>query len=460
MEFLTWAIGEADVRTPFDFYGRVLTRLGADGRSVRQRLLTRLGQEAEDAIDAFQAEALAAEQVGIRDLERFLARMAASEIEVKREQEDTSGRNGGEVRVMTAHGAKGLEAPIVILPDTTTKAAAMGGPLLDVEGGGFLWSPRKQDDCPASSEAREKRDTEAANESLRLLYVAMTRARDRLIICGVASQKARYAGSWHDFVVRAFDRPEIAEDRRLIAVGDVQITRYGPDPTIVSAPISPVAPAPPLPDWARRLAPIPAAVQRYASPSTLAEAERGPSNSPLAEREGLGRYRRGLVIHRLLQLLPDVASAGRAAAAASLLSREPDLTDDQRGEMAAAALSVLNDPQFSAVFGPGSRAEASIAGTGGGLPSGLAVSGRVDRLVVEPDRVLVVDFKTNRPAPARIEDADLAYRVQMAVYVAVLAEVFPGRKIEAALVWTDGPKLMPVPENIIAETLAQLDRVS
>ena len=167
-----------------------------------------------------------------------------------------------------------------------------------------------------------------------------------------------------------------------------------------------------------------------------------------------------MVIHRLLQLLPDVAPAGRTAAADTLLAREPDLTDGQRAEMAAAALSVLNDPQFAAVFGPGSRAEASIAGTASGLPAGLAVSGRVDRLVVEPDRVLVIDFKTNRPAPDRIEDADLAYRVQMAVYVAVLAEVFPGRRIEAALVWTDGPKLMAVPENIVSQTLAQLRSAS
>jgi ATP-dependent helicase/nuclease subunit A len=124
--------------------------------------------------------------------------------------------------------------------------------------------------------------------------------------------------------------------------------------------------------------------------------------------------------------------------------------------MAQAALSVLNDDRFAAVFGPGSRPEAAIAGRAAGLPEGLAVSGRVDRLVVEADRVLVVDFKTNRPAPDRIEEADRAYKVQMAVYAAVLAEVFPGRRIEAALVWTDGPKLMAVPENIIAETLAEL----
>ena len=162
------------------------------------------------------------------------------------------------------------------------------------------------------------------------------------------------------------------------------------------------------------------------------------------------------MIHRLLQLLPDIDGARRAAAAETLLRREPDLTPSQAGEIAEAALAVLGDTQFAAVFGPGSRAEAAVAGGAAGLPPGLTISGRVDRLVVEPDRVLVVDFKSNRPAPARIEQADPAYLMQMAIYVAVLREVFPGRRIEAALVWTDGPKLMAVPENIIAETLMAL----
>ncbi len=454
--FLGWAIEAAAARPPFDFYARVLSRLDAAGRSMRTRMLTRLGREAEDALDAFLGEALAAEQRGVRDLERFLAQMAASEIEVKREQDDRPGPAGGEVRVMTAHGAKGLEAPIVILPDTTTRAASQGGPLLDAEGGGFLWAPRKADDCPASASARARRDQAAADESLRLLYVALTRARDRLIICGVRVREANYAGSWHEVTSRALAREHIAANTRMTAEGDAQITRYGFDPRAVEAPAA-IGPAPaPLPNWADRFAPAEPAALRYASPSSLAESERGPAPSPLAERQGLGRFRRGLIVHRLLQLLPDLPTSGRRAAAAALLAREIDLTAAQREEMAAAALAVLEDGRFAAVFGPGSRAEAAVAGAAAGLPAGLAVSGRVDRLLVEPDRVLVVDFKTNRPAPERIEDADPAYLTQMAVYAAVLAEIFPGRRIEAALVWTDGPKLTPLSENIVAETLARL----
>jgi len=151
----------------------------------------------------------------------------------------------------------------------------------------------------------------------------------------------------------------------------------------------------------------------------------------------------------VLDLPPEQVEAG----AERILARERDLTDAQRLEMTKAALAVLTDPQFSAVFGPGSRPEVAIAGRANGLPENLAISGRVDRLVVSAERVLVVDYKTNRPAPSTIDKADRSYLVQMAVYVAVLREVFPGRNIEAALVWTDGPKLMPVPNDLVAKTL-------
>ena len=450
LDFLVWARTEAAARPPFDFYARVLSRLDESGRSVRQRLLTRLGREAEDAIEAFLGEALGLERRRIHDLERFLDEMGRTDLEVKREAEEAQ----GEVRVMTAHGAKGLEAPIVFLPDTTTRATPQGSLLLETGDGGFLWSPRKADDCPASAEARALRETAVEQESMRLLYVAMTRARDRLIICGAKPGGLRER-SWYEVVNRVREAPAIMNRSRVIE-GEDGAFRFGDDPVRAAARALHQGELPLAPPWAHRFAPAEPLVVRYASPSTFVDAEKGPAPSPLAERDGLGRFRRGILIHRLLQLLPDLAADRRADAAASLLAREPDLTDSQRQEMAAAALGVLNDARFAAVFGPGSRPEAAIAGGAKSLPEGLAVSGRIDRLLVEPGRVLVVDFKTNRPAPDRNEEADPAYLTQMALYVAVLAEVFPGRSIDAAIVWTDGPKLMPIPEKMVRETLAAI----
>ncbi|HYG26304.1 MAG TPA: 3'-5' exonuclease, partial [Caulobacteraceae bacterium] len=445
---------EAREQAPFEFYARLLGRTDEHGRSMRARLLTRLGAEAGDAVEEFLAQVLAAEQRGVRDLESLVAAFAALDITVKREMEG----DRGEVRVMTAHGAKGLEAPIVFLPETTLKAAGRGSPLLQTSRGGFLWCGSKAGDCEGSAAARKAREEKEADEALRLLYVGLTRARDRLVLCGRIDARTtdEKVGGWYAAVREAFGHEDIAPQVREIEGEGFAFLRYGPDPDRLPPTAQLAASAAPLPAWAGKLAAPDPETMKYASPSEMVETIRAPAPSPLAQAGGVGRFRRGSIIHRLLQLLPDIAPPERAKAARRLLAREPQLTDDQRAEMAAAAFAVLDDPRFAEVFGPGSRAEAAIAGTAADLPRGLAVSGRVDRLLVTPGRVLVVDYKTNRPAPASIEEADEAYRVQMAVYAAVLREVFPGRRVEAALVWTDGPRLMPVPEKVMADTLERL----
>ncbi|MBI5942213.1 MAG: double-strand break repair helicase AddA [Caulobacterales bacterium] len=454
LAFLRTARDLARRHAPFDFYARVLNLTGPSGRSMRAAMLTRLGDEAGDVLDEFLARTLAAEGRGVRDLESLAAAFVGLNISVKREMDPAA----GQVRVMTTHGAKGLEAPIVFLPETTLTRTARGSPLLETAEGGFLWSARIDDDCAASAAARTLRGEKEEQEAWRLLYVALTRARDRLVLCGRidARTKDEKVGGWYAAMRDAFAHPAIADQVRPARTGEMEIQRFGPDPEPRPGPAAPAAPPSALPDWVRRPAPVESPALRYASPSQVAEREQGPAPSPLDALQGLGRFRRGDLIHRLLQLLPDVVEPERRAAAARILDREPDLTPGQRAEMTTAAFGVLEDPVFADVFGPGSRAEAAIAGTSSRLPAGLGVSGRVDRLLVTPDRVLVVDYKTNRPAPARIEDADFAYRAQMAIYAAVLGEVFPGRRIEAALVWTDGPRLMPVPENMIARTLDQL----
>ncbi|MCA6270257.1 PD-(D/E)XK nuclease family protein, partial [Phenylobacterium sp.] len=196
------------------------------------------------------------------------------------------------------------------------------------------------------------------------------------------------------------------------------------------------------------------------SPSDLGDAAPVAAVSPLAGTPGMGRFRRGELIHRLLQVLPDLSPATRAGAARQLLGKETGLTPDQTEEMAAAALGVLEHPDFAFLFGPGSRAEAAIVGGSTLLPAGVRISGRIDRLVVRPEEVLFADFKTNRPAPASIADADPAYLRQLAMYWAVLGELYPGRPVRAALVWTDGPLLTPAPEALLREALDRLYRAA
>ncbi len=434
-------------RTPFDLYAGLLNRVDARGLTVRQRLLTRLGAEAGDAIDAFLDQAQAAEMRGVLDLERLCHALASLTQTVKREMDEPR----GEVRVMTTHSAKGLEAPIVILPDTIFDEPR-GDALLETDGGGFLWCASAKGDCEASTVAREARKRRNEEESLRLLYVGLTRARDRLIVGG------RYGATRKLENIRAWWGPL---DEAVQALGDQVRTIEGPHGTIRRFGADPVArPRAEAPDPAAVIMPpwlgVAAADEtagRILSPSRMSGDDASPVPSPLA-RSGaggtLGRFRRGDLIHRLLERLPDIESPARAETAVRLLSRERDIEDAQRAEMIAAAFSILDDHQFAPVFGDGSRAEVAITGRLGGR----AVSGRMDRLVVTPDRVLVVDYKTNRPAPADIHAADPAYVVQLAVYVSILRQLYPDRLVEAALVWTDGPRLMPVPSALIDAALA------
>ncbi len=455
LDFLTWAAERAGRCSPFEFFSRALDRIGGDRRSMRVRFLTRLGAEAADALAEFLNQTAAAEQRGVRDLESLTADFATLEMVVKREMDAAR----GEVRVMTAHGAKGLEAPIVILPEIAFAGGGRGSPLLVTEDGGFLWCASKTNDCEASAKAREAREGRDAAEALRLLYVALTRARDRLILCGrvAADAKEENVKGWYRAIRGGLLHQDVAPKVRNAAMGDMDFERFGADPVALgAAAAAPAAEAVVLPAWTVSPPPPEPSAARYASPSTAWENGAALAPSPLAGAGRLGRYRRGEIIHRLLQILPDVAPERRRDAAARLLAAETELSEAQRVEMAAAAFGVLDDPVFAEVFAPGSRPEVAIAGAAPQFPPAFRISGRVDRLYAGADRVLVADFKTNRPAPRRIEDADPAYVLQMALYWAVLEALFPGRAVEAALVWTDGPKLMTIPEELLAASLVRL----
>ncbi|WP_421730671.1 double-strand break repair helicase AddA [Brevundimonas sp.] len=461
-DLLAAAIADRD-RDPFAFFSAVLNRPDATGQTGRARILARLGREAEEAIDETLSQVLSAEDRGGTDLETCLSLLEAADVEVKREMEGA--RN--EVRVMTVHGAKGLEAPIVILPDTTSRAKPQGPTLMPValaEGGdGWLMCPgRAGDDCPASAAARQARVDRTDAETLRLLYVALTRARDRLVIMGRALKKETvgYAElSWWDVIADTFGRLTEDDPDNVRDIGEGR-RRFGADPQILGRGATAEAVETLIPDWATA-APARDVVSRLAAPSKMDEpAVRIPAPSPLARivTEGsatapsLGRFRRGDLIHRLLERLPEIAPEARPEAAVRMLARERDLDDDQRAEMIAAAFGVLDDARFAPVFGPGSRAEVALAGAMSA--SDVSISGRIDRLVITPERVLVVDYKSNRPAPDRVEGADPAYVLQMAVYVGVLKRLYPDRAVEAALVWTDGPRLMAVPGDMMDAALA------
>jgi ATP-dependent helicase/nuclease subunit A len=447
--------GEWARQMPFAFYARVL---GAEGG--RKRLLARLGHEADDALDEFLNLALAYEQRETPSLQGFIAWLRAAQADVKRDMEITR----DEVRVMTVHGAKGLEAPIVVLADTTTPPA--GPPqrqprLLSLEPSMphvpnyLVWAAAKATDTAPLCAARERARREAEDEYRRLLYVAMTRAIDRLIICGAETERPPPEGCWWALVTAALKPVSVEEPAD---DGEGQVWRYRKAPISAAEALTPFPaslPADPAPPWIHRNAAVePPPIHMLSPAAAYDEATaHAPSGSRRMEREQA--LERGRLVHRLLQALPNIPPADRDEAARRYLARRArGFPVEERERMLAQIWGLLDDPRFSALFLPGSRAEVPIVGRVEG--GRFAVSGQVDRLAVTEHCVLIADYKTNRPAPSRLAEVPDAYVTQLALYRAVLGRLYSGKRIRAALVWTDVPDLMEISDTSLDAALATI----
>ena len=361
------------------------------------------------------------------------------------------------VRIMTVHGAKGLEAPIVFLPDTCSVPGGQHDPKLlplAVGGEGLLLFPgKKANDDPVTAAARDRLRSEAMNEYRRLMYVAMTRARDRLYICGYEGTREPSPDCWYKLMEQglAADAEEVttwdgAVVRRIEGEQKRDFERVQEEPLVQMADA--------LPGWAVKPPPPEPVPAKPLAPSKLVEDFDEPSVASPLSAGGADRFKRGRLIHRLLQTLPDLAEGARDAAAKRFLANEGwALSTDGQAEIADAALTVLATPAFASLFGPGSRAEVSLVGEIDRRGESLYLSGQIDRLLVSDDQVLIIDYKTNRPPPERVEDASPAYIAQMAGYCALLATLYPDRPIRAALLWTDAPRLMEIPAEMLEKSL-------
>jgi ATP-dependent helicase/nuclease subunit A len=429
---------------PVDFLIRQLERPGPDGQPGWEKMLARFGDPAREPITALIDRAASYDASAPPSLEGFVAAIEQRGGEVKRELSGPA----DEVRVMTVHGAKGLEAPIVILPDTTSAPKADAEDVfLDPEGAP-LWVGKAGNDVPVTAKLRRLAQDLGASEHRRLLYVALTRARDRLVICGAAQgsgAEGRNPNSWHALCERGMARlPESERSEDVVSADSPPILRYG-ELAVVGADTATEGVTGPRPGWIDRAVAATAPIPRILAPSGL-----GGDDPPVLAPFGAARQarlRRGRIIHRLLQHLPGLATAERAAAADRMLARETDLSRDARAEMREAAIGLMEDSRFSALFGPGGRAEAPVIGRLGRD----IINGRVDRLAITDSEVLVIDYKTDRPAPADLGGVGEAYVRQMAAYRRILSEAWPGRTVRCLLAWTDGPALMELPA-------AQLDR--
>ena len=446
--------------TPFAFYAWLL---GGDGG--RRRILRRLGHEANDALDEFLELALNYERKAPASLQGFMAWLRSADTEVKRDMEISR----DEVRVMTVHGAKGLEAPVVFMVDTTSSPSdTQRLRLINVprKGGGeiVVWAGRKADDPKVVSDARERMLGETEDEYRRLLYVAMTRAADRLVVAGIqpGNRNGVKDQCWYDLVGKGLQASGLQEET--IEMPDGPIRRYLlPDDAAPATGAAAAMEAPArreLPPWLREPVAAVASSDRLLRPSDAGSraVQKARSGESLAERTRA--LQRGTLVHRLLQSLPDLAIERRREAAQKFLARNAVTWDEaERDRLAENVLALIADTRFAAVFAPDSRAEVAIVGRLDLAGRGeVLVSGQIDRLAMTENEVLIVDFKTNHAPPVSAAEAPEAYVRQLALYRAVLRKLYPQATIRAALLWTETTDLMEIPASALDAELASRAR--
>ena len=419
----------ADFKTPARFLETILS----GPIQGRRKLLHRLGAEARDPIEELLTAALEFEASETPSLERFLAWFGSGDVEIKRDPSAPADA----VRVMTVHGSKGLEAPVVILADATADPDNLGpkNPPLPFAVGGHpvpLIRPRMAERCPPFGEIIENEDILDREEHWRLLYVALTRARERLIVAGV-KKRTEAEGSWHRAVGLALAElgAEADEKGTLRLVGEGKASASGKGKRD-RAPLT-------LPSWLHAPAPKEARPPRPLAPSAAIEDDQPhPPPSPAM----VAAARRGTLLHALFERLPGVAPDARRDAALGWLERSAGVVAAaEREEMADLVCAIIANPAHNDLFGPQSLGEAPIAAT---LPDGQVIAGTVDRLLVTEEKVRIVDFKTGLAIPSDVGAVPASHRRQMEIYREALRVIFPGRTIEAALLYTAGPKFIPV----------------
>lgn len=417
------------VESPFGFYARVL---GEETPSVRQNILSRLGPEAVDLIDAFLNLALEYEQRETPSLQGFLHWFTSADTEIRRDMD----QSGDVVRIMTVHGAKGLEAPIVFLPDTCSAPDDRNEvqPLMIPAPEGKLipfWRFGGGVEAREVTALRDLLREQRMDEYRRQLYVALTRARDELYICGYTSDEAPKSGSWYSLIEASFEGRRDGEDA-LRLVGEQTATL-----DISSESPVPFGTPPAVPAWIKEKPPRELKGGNWVNPSRLVPKKASGSGAALEQ---------GRAVHRLFQLLPDMPQERRRQAALQLLERR-NITGGRAKNLAERVLGIIEHKSFAAYFGRSGLAEIPLVAD---LGERGVLSGQVDRIVVNETEVMILDYKSDRAPPRHLSDVPPAYIAQLAAYRAALSRMFPQKTVTAALLWTETAQLMIIPGELLA----------
>tara|TARA_R110002096_G_scaffold309403_4_gene504010 strand:- start:36875 stop:40315 length:3441 start_codon:yes stop_codon:yes gene_type:complete len=443
VDYLTKLTNYADFHPPFEFFTYLLGPLRG-----REKLIARLGEQINDPVDEFLNQAMKYEQNNISSMQGFLSWISRGEIKVKREME----HGADMVRIMTVHGAKGLQAPIVFLPDTC-QSVKMQDNLFWYEENrakNLLWVRNEDSRVGAGKTAYEERKRAIEDENKRLLYVAMTRAEDRLYVTGWEDKNGRKDDCWYNLIHSAVlkmdgtEEVQHGQDTILRREHEAKMQERGKaskreEQHIILD----------LPKWALDAPMAEPVPSKPLSPSRLDDKEdvvRSPLKIALQMQRDKQKYHRGRLIHKLLEVLPERGQEKRRSAAERYLRQGVhELSEKDVATITNEVFAVLENPDLEGLFGPDSRSEVPMIGQIGSF----SLSGQVDRMVVRENEILIIDYKTNRPPPDGVENIPGIYTKQMAAYRAVLGEIYPDYRIRTYLLWTDISRLMEIPEEML-----------
>ncbi len=427
----------SDILRPYEMLQRLLIR--HDGR---RRLLARLGAESAEAIDALLAQALAYEQLQTPSLTGFLGWLASADVDVKRQA------GAGSIRVMSVHGAKGLESPVVILPETMMRKPKTSVGVQRLPGGLPIWMTGKDNHAPAMRDLVVARQAAEAEERDRLLYVALTRAESWLIMGAAGDVGTEPEASWHNMVLRGMERCGAAP--QTFGGGEGLRLESGDWTPVERVPADVGRSDADAPDWLEAEVAKPRRAATRIAPSDLPGAKVLPGETLL---DGETARRRGTAIHALLEHLPGLPAAEWQTRTPAILRGLA--TAAELPGLLAEARRVLEAPDLAHVFAPDTLAEVPFA-----LPANAtraAIFGTLDRVILTPGHVLIVDHKTNAAIPEWPEDTPAGLLAQMGAYIVAARAIWPDRTVEGAILWTKGPELMHLPHDAVMDAWAAID---
>lgn len=427
-EELSSLLGMADYMRPFELFDTVLNVMGG-----KKRFFERLGAEAKDAIDEFMNLTLKFEANHIPNLQNFIAWLEQNDIEIKRELEQAT---TNAVRLMTVHTSKGLQAPIVILPDTMRSIQNKREQNIIFDDDVFyfpLSAEQYNENCNKGNDARIKKEED---EYRRLLYVAATRAEDRLYVAGAATKKTEGDNkTWYQLIDAALNTMPCETEKgkkTYVSAQQKPVEKNRAEDEISSFKIEDAS-------WIYEKPEKEDDALKTYSPSHLQDMEDEAVSSPIAGEAH--NFKRGILIHKLLQMLPQYSSFEKQSALIkTYLLKQTDLSDAFKQSVEKEVLSVLSSKDFAFVFEGNSRAEVPVMG----MVDGKVISGQIDRLIVSDKAVVIVDFKTNRPAAGSIDDVSAAYKAQLDIYAKLIGQIYPTLPIEKYILWTNTLKLMKI----------------